>query len=106
MVNIDDMSKESLKKFFERKFGKDLKIEEKKEDYTVDGSEEIVVDEDKNLVFGKDAEVRSLWNGDGVFVGKKFVKAVTIDLVDNFNIYLKGTTRNYSDEKVLYECDE
>ena len=109
MVNVDDMSMESLKKFYERKFGKDLKIEEKKKkvDYTVNGFQKVEFEPcNRNLLFGNDCQVQSLANGDGVTVDNMFVQAI-IKRGHCFRILLKGTEEEwYDDDEILYECDK
>ena len=107
MVNVDDMSKESLKKFYERKFGKDLKIEEKKEDYTVNGFQKIEFEPGpRNLVFGNDCQINSNYVGDGVTVDDMFVQAI-IKRGHYFRILLKGIEEEwYDDDEILYECED
>ena len=109
MVNVDDMSKESLKKFYERKFGKDLKIEEKKkkEDYTVNRFKKIEFEPcNRNLLFGNGCQINSNYDGDGVTVDNMFVQAI-IKRGHYFRILLKGIEEEwYDDDEILYECDE
>jgi len=101
-MNIEDCSLETIQKFIERKFGKNLNSSE--EDYCVKDFEHIEFNEySKNLYFGNGCVIRSFAEGDGLHFDRECIKAITLD--DNeFNLYLKGSTTDYSDDKIIYEA--
>ena len=71
--------------------------EEEEEDYCVESFKEVGFKEtNHNLIFGKKCEIQSLTSGDGVFVDKKYVQAITL-YEKSIWIYLKGTKQKLFD---------
>ena len=93
MTDINRLSKNTIRAFLKGKFGGNERSEA---NYCVGSSESVRFNEAyNNLVFGNDCLVRSLPSGDGVCVGKRFVKRVFIDNSGDIVILLKGSNSDY-----------
>ena len=84
-----------------------LKEKQVEEDYIVGDYENVKFDEHQhNLVFKNGCVIQSSFNGDGVYIGKEYVKTV---YSDEYCVYivLKGSERTIPKyAKILYDANE
>ena len=99
------MNKEEALKKIEELKQYVYKLEEvEKEGFCVDHYSNVSFDKKTNdLVFKNNCIVGSLLTGDGVYVNKRFVKAVFIDGKDDIHILLRGSNRPLGDVEILWE---
>jgi len=86
MVELNEEIIDNIKKV--------LNKPKEKENYCVEEYNNVMFDSELyNLVFDKDCTIGSMLEGDGVFVKKKFVQGIIIDLNDELYVLLKGTNK-------------